>query len=487
MNFNSYEYLIFFFVVTVLYFRLKPEWRRYLLLAASYYFYMKWQPSYVLILLSSTIVDYWSGLRMHACKPGIRKNLYLLASLVVNIGLLFSFKDYGLFRHTLILSGNVFQQDWSLPILDVLLPVGVSFIAFQSLSYTIDVYRGRMEPEPSFTRFALYVSFFPQLVAGPIERATHLLPQLRKTYSFETGRVVDGLKMITWGMFKKVVVADRLAVIANTVYSDASEFNGAQLLLATVLFGYQIYCDFSGYSDIAIGSAKVLGVDLMTNFDRPYISRSIAEFWRRWHISLSTWFRDYLYIPLGGNRCSRRRWVINTMVVFLVSGLWHGANYTFVVWGFLHGVYILVGESTKTWRASVARAAGLDRIPHLHSALQRLTVFSLVTFSWIFFRAQSLNEALAIVRRLPSGWGELSFESLPGFCSAMGTTASGMAVALLLIVFVEWISHIERGNQVRELMNHHPWYIRWPVYALLVLAILDLGVPTTIPFIYFQF
>ncbi|MCB0064655.1 MAG: MBOAT family protein, partial [Caldilineaceae bacterium] len=340
MLFNSLQFIIFFPAVVTIYFLLPHRYRWLLLLAASYYFYAAWQIEYTLLIFISTAVDYAMAHLMAQSEKLWHRRAYLGVSLLVNLGLLFGFKYFNFFNESVRATLNLFNIFYNVPAFQVLLPVGISFYTFQTLSYTIDVYRGKLAPERHFGRFALYVAFFPQLVAGPIERATHLLPQFHQPMTFNQTRIASGLRLLLWGMFKKVVIADRLALYVNQVYDHPGDHGALTLLIASYFFAFQIYCDFSGYSDIAIGAARVMGFDLMENFRQPYMARSIAGFWRRWHISLSTWFRDYLYIPLGGNRVARWRWYSNLFLVFLVSGLWHGAAWHFVIWGALHGLLV---------------------------------------------------------------------------------------------------------------------------------------------------
>ena len=321
MLFNSFEYFLFFPIVAMLYFGVPQRLRWVLLLAASYFFYMCWKPGYLLLIVASTLVDYWAGLGIGRATSVSGKRGYLAVSLTANLGLLFFFKYYNFFSDSLREFSRLWGGTLDIPHSDFLLPVGISFYTFQTLSYTIEVYRGNKEPERHLGIFALYVAFFPQLVAGPIERAQRLLPQFREKHEFVYDRVVSGLKLIAWGLFKKVVIADRLAGVVDVVYGNVDAHSGPAFVVATVAFAFQIFCDFSGYTDIAIGSARVMGFELMTNFRRPYFAASIPDFWRRWHISLSTWFRDYVYVPLGGSRVSRSRWYGNLFIVFLVSGL----------------------------------------------------------------------------------------------------------------------------------------------------------------------
>jgi D-alanyl-lipoteichoic acid acyltransferase DltB (MBOAT superfamily) len=349
MIFNSLEFLAFFPIVTLLYFVVPRRMQWALLLIASCIFYMAFRPVYVLILVFTILVDYVAGLLI-APAVGWRRRAWLGASIAANVGVLAVFKYWNFAAGNL----NGLAGRPLVPLLDILLPIGLSFHTFQAMSYTIEVYRGRQPPERHLGIYALYVMFYPQLVAGPIERPQNLLPQFRDGHEFDAARVTRGLSLMMWGFFKKIVVADRLAIAVNHVYARPGDFDGAALLLATYAFAFQIYCDFSGYSDIALGSAEVMGFELMKNFDRPYASASVAEFWRRWHISLSTWFRDYLYIPLGGSKVGPARTGANLLIVFLVSGLWHGANWTYVAWGALHGLYIIVGRATEGARRWLA-------------------------------------------------------------------------------------------------------------------------------------
>ncbi|MFC1608484.1 MBOAT family O-acyltransferase [Candidatus Latescibacterota bacterium] len=337
MLFNSIHYFFFFPVIVAVFYSIPHRFRWMLLLAASYYFYMCWKPEYLVLILIATAVNYLAGLMMGAAASVKARKLYLVLSLSTSLGILFCFKYFNFFNESFRALFTRLNLLYDVQAFEVLLPVGISFFTFQALSYSIDVYRGDREPEKHPGIFALYVAFFPQLVAGPIERSTRLMPQFFKKVPFGCDRVTDGLKKILVGLFKKVVIADRLALYVDAVYNNQAQHSGSTLLLATIFFSFQIYCDFSGYSDIAIGSARVLGYELMENFKRPYLSRSVGEFWKRWHISLSTWFRDYLYIPLGGSRVAYWRRYTNIFIVFLISGLWHGANWTFVVWGALHG------------------------------------------------------------------------------------------------------------------------------------------------------
>ena len=395
MLYNSLQFLVFFIVVTILYFQLPGRWRWALLLSSSCYFYMSFVPKYILILGFTIVIDYIAGIQIEKAQ-GFNRRLWLISSLVANVSILAVFKYFNFFianaNEALLLAG----LPSSLPMLTILLPIGLSFHTFQAMSYTIEVYRGNQVAERHFGIYALYVMFYPQLVAGPIERPQNVLPQFHETHRFDAERLRSGLLQMAFGLFKKVVIADRLALVVDGAYKDVAHQNSTTLLVATVCYAFQIYGDFSGYSDIGIGAARIMGYDLMQNFDQPYTSRSIGEFWRRWHISLSTWFRDYLYIPLGGNRASYSRRLFNVLFVFLVSGFWHGANWTFIVWGALHGAYQIVAQ---VWnRFFPPRPASEATVPkHLWDVL---STFALVTFAWIFFRARTLTDAFAVVKRL---------------------------------------------------------------------------------------
>ncbi len=400
MLFNSAQFCLFFFpLVTALYFALPHRYRWALLLAASCWFYMAFVPVYILILAFTILVDYVAGILIEESQ-GRRRRLWLTASIMANVGVLAFFKYYAFLNENLGALVRGFGLPYEVPDLGILLPIGLSFHTFQSLSYTIEVYRGNQRAERRPGIFALYVMFYPQLVAGPIERPANLLRQLDVPKVWDHDRVVRGLKQMLWGFFKKLVIADRCGVVVDQVYDHAGQYNGLVLAAATYLFAFQIYCDFSGYGDIALGAARVMGFDLMVNFRRPYASATISEFWSRWHISLSSWFRDYLYIPLGGNRVVRWRWYMNLLLVFLVSGLWHGADWTYVVWGGLHGLYLVFAIVFAGALARFDAVTGLARSPRLRRWLNVLITFHLAVFAWIFFRADSMRAAGKVLRGL---------------------------------------------------------------------------------------
>jgi len=454
---------------------------------------MCWKAEYLILILVSTAVDYFVAIQMSKQTVSSKRKLYLILSLLVNLGLLFGFKYFNFFNDSLRTIFHQFNVFYNVPTFKVLLPVGISFYTFQTLSYTIDVYRKKREPEKHIGIFALYVAFFPQLVAGPIERSTRLLPQLVKKYNFDYDRVTDGLKLMLWGFFKKVVIADRVAVIVNQVYNNPQDAVGLPLLIGTYLFAFQIYCDFSGYSDIAIGAAKVFGIDLMENFRRPYFAKSIREFWQRWHISLSTWFRDYLYKSLGGSKTTRWRWYYNIMIVFLISGLWHGANWTFVIWGCLHGSYYLFSYWTRNVRRQLTQFFKLDKMPWLHKILRVLFIFHIVVISWIFFRANNLSEAIFICTHLFTGVGDVLNRVLelgisPGiFNYGFELSVSEMLIGMLAIMILGIHHVIQRKQSARIWLSTKPIWYRWTVYYCLLISVLIFGYLEPSEFIYFQF
>jgi D-alanyl-lipoteichoic acid acyltransferase DltB (MBOAT superfamily) len=363
--------------------------------------------------------------------------------------------------------------------------VGISFYTFQILGYTIDVYRNDIKPERHLGIFALFVAFFPQLVAGPIERAANMLPQFYQNFDVEAARLTSGLRLVLWGLFKKVVIADRLGLYVNAVYDHPTEYSGWPVLLATFFFAFQIYCDFSGYSDIAIGLARMMGFNLMENFKQPYFATSPAEFWRRWHISLSTWFRDYLYIPLGGKRVTVSRWYFNLFIVFLISGLWHGANWTFVIWGALHGLYVVLELATKPIRAKVAQRFQLARFPTLQIVGSGLFTFLLICLTWLFFRANSVADAFLLLTQLTS---LTNFAQITAPWLAIGSNpAQQMSLAVGLISLLLAVQALQVQGWSLPALEQRPLWLRWAAYLFLTLSILNLGITERVPFIYFQF
>ena len=494
MLFNSLQFAIFFPVVTLLYFALPHRWRGTMLLAASCVFYMAFVPAYIGILALTILIDYVAGIRIEAA-TGVRRRHWLILSIVSTCAVLFVFKYFDFFSDTIARAASAMGMEYATPTLQLLLPVGLSFHTFQSLSYVIEVYHGRQRAERDFGLYALYVMFYPQLVAGPIERPQNLLHQLREEHRFDYARVVAGLQLMAWGLVKKMVVADRLAELANRVYDAPQQLTGMPLIIGTVAFAFQIYCDFSGYTDIAIGAAQVMGIDLMKNFDRPYTARSIAEFWRRSHISLSTWFRDYLYIPLGGNRVARPRWYVNLFITFLVSGLWHGARWTFVVWGALHGAYLILALVSGDARARVRSALGLERHPTLLRVWQATATFVLVGVAWVFFRAKSLDDAWYVLTHLGAGvpaqlraisaLDQAAIRSLV-FLDFEPTRLTIAIVAVVGLLVVEHAQATSDGS-LRQRISQARAPLRWAAYSAAVLSIMTLGVFHSARFIYFQF
>lgn len=484
MLFNSVSFLFFFTITTVLYFSIPYRFRWMLLLLASCIFYAGFRPEYLLLIILLTFVSHFSALQMGKEPIQTKRKKILLFCLVFHLGILFIFKYYNFFNSSLRVLFERPNLFYGLPSLPFLLPVGLSFFSFKSLSYAIDVYRGEQVPERHLGRLGLYIAFFPQLLAGPIERAKRLLPQFYERHDFDYQRVSDGLKLMLWGFFQKMVIADNLAPLVDAVYNHPTQYQGASLTLATLFFTFQIYCDFSGYSDIAIGTAQVIGFRTMDNFNRPYFSKSIQEFWRRWHISLSTWFRDYLYIPLGGNRVSVPRWYLNLFVVLLICGFWHGANWTFIVWGGIHGFYLVFSAITQGAREKIHQVIGLDRAPKLHSFVTGLITFLLVCFAWIFFRANNVSDGLYIISHLWTGWGNayaggfVPFEGVLKFNLMVGVASTGI---LLIIHFLQGEDHFSHWLSQKRMV----W--RWSVYYSMILAILLFGPFAPKEFIYFQF
>ena len=498
MTFNSLEYLLFFPLVIALYFATPHRGRWALLLGASYLFYAYWRVDYLALLLGSTVVDYVAGRKMGALGTKAERKPWLWLSIGVNMGLLGTFKYLGFLNDIAADAFAAVGVDYGVPEFSLLLPVGISFYTFQTLSYSVDVYRGHVEPERHLGRFALYVSFFPQLVAGPIERSRRLLPQFRERFSFDAARTETGLRLILWGLFMKVVMADRIGTYVNVVYSDIEAYSGLPVWMTILGFVYQIYGDFAGYSLIAIGSAQVMGFRLMTNFRQPLTAASIADFWRRWHISLTTWFRDYLYAPLGGKKKGNARYVINTLIVFTVTGLWHGAAWGFIIWGVLNGIYLVVGGLTARrrsalWRrlssppdrhAGVAQAAGLVMPvlgPKLRYVVGNLTALVLLAASCVFFRAESLSDAVITFQHLvprPGTTTDLIFGQI-------GTLEFvAMFGALLLLHFMDLL---EERVQLISTFSSRLRSVRFAAYVALAAIIVLFGAYDVQEFIYFQF
>lgn len=492
MLFNSIDFLIFFPIVTVIYFIVPKKIKHIWLLAASYYFYMCWNAKYALLILTSTAVTFLSGILMEKLgKDAVRGRKAVVAgSFIINLGILFFFKY---FNFAVGILSAVFAKAHimlNIPQFDVLLPVGISFYSFQALSYTMDVYRGDIYAEKDFFRYALFVSFFPQLVAGPIERSKNLFRQLAepKKFSFEDAR--EGFLLMLWGLFLKIVVADRVSVFVDTVYNDPVKYGGYYLITATVLFAVQIYCDFAGYSIMAMGSAKILRIDLTDNFNAPYISASVSEFWRKWHISLTAWFKDYLYIPLGGNRKGTLRKYINKMIVFLSSGLWHGASISFIVWGGLNGLYQIIGEALMPLRDRLVSILHLNRSSIGHKLLKMAVTFVLVDFSWIFFRADGFMNSLKIIKSMltvHNPW--ILFDNSLYTCGLDQKNFELMLISVAVLLFADICK--SRGIKIREVIISQDYWVRWLVISVSIAAVLTFGIwgpnYSSANFIYFQF
>jgi D-alanyl-lipoteichoic acid acyltransferase DltB (MBOAT superfamily) len=417
----------------------------------------------------------------------------MVSIIFICVSSLFYFKYFNFINESFRKLFSAFNLDYKIGDLNFILPVGISFFTFKIMSYSIDTYRGEIKGKISLPDFSLYVSFFPQILAGPIERAVNLIPQFKKDVSFEYPRVREGLLLFSWGLFKKVVVADRVALVVNNIYSNPSQFQGIPLLVATVLFSYQIYCDFSGYSDMAIGAAKILGYDSMINFKRPYFATNVVEFWRRWHISLSTWFRDYLYIPLGGNRVSLKKWSINILIVFLVSGLWHGAYWTFVVWGGLHGIYLITYRLSKNFKDRFSCYTIPANSSFLNRVLKIGTTYFLVTFAWIFFRANTLSDAQYICLNLLTGTGKFLLRIhdtgyVRSIIGQLGVTQEELIIVIISISILEAIELAQENPNIWSKFSCLPMWLRWAGYYILAILILFFGAYNSVQgFIYLQF
>lgn len=486
MLFNSLSFLIFFPIVTILYYLVPHKARWALLLAASYVFYMCWNAAYALLLLTSTVVTYACALLMDRSRTRASKKAFLIGSLVINLGILFVFKYFEFFTSGLYAVLDRLQVSYTPVAYSLLLPVGISFYTFQALGYAIDVYRGDVAVQKHFGKYALFVAFFPQLVAGPIERSRNLLPQFDEVHVFDYDNAVSGLKLMLWGYYKKIVIADTLCVAVNTVYNNITAFDGMAITIATLLFSVQIFCDFSGYSDIARGCARMLSFRLMVNFDHPYFSHTVQEFWRRWHISLSTWFKDYVYIPLGGNRKGKLRRSLNLLLTFLISGLWHGADLTFLVWGGVHGLYQVIGRQTQRLRTRAGDAVFHGKGILLRNGVKIAITFSLTCFAWIFFRANSMQDAFYAVSHL-FDWSALNAATLFSVLKQVfGTRAELYRLLATLPLFLA-ASAVDRFVGINRLVSKWPRVVRFLCYVLVVVYILLFARAELQDFIYFQF
>ena len=479
MYFNSLDFAVFLPIVFILYWFVTNKilkLQNTLLVIASYVFYGWWDWRFLSLIAFSSLADYIIGLQLN--KEGIqsKRKLLLWVSIIVNLGFLGFFKYYNFFVESFVGAFSFFGTKIQSNTLDIILPVGISFYTFQTLSYTIDVYKRKLEPTNDIISFLAFVSFFPQLVAGPIERATNLLPQFYENRKFHYSKAVEGCRQILWGFFKKVVIADNCAEYANQIFNNSTEHSGSTLLLGALFFTFQIYCDFSGYSDIAIGTSRLFGFDLKQNFAFPYFSRDIAEFWRRWHISLSTWFRDYLYIPLGGSRGGTFIKIRNTFIIFLVSGFWHGANWTFVIWGFLNALYFLPLLLTKRNRVNLNVVAQNSVFPSIKELFKMGATFGLTVIAWIFFRAENIKHAWSYLK----GLCDTSLFSLPA------VRPTNLLALIIFFIIIEWIGRRQQFA-IETLFVKQPKVIKWSFYMMIIALVFIFSSETQQEFIYFQF
>jgi D-alanyl-lipoteichoic acid acyltransferase DltB (MBOAT superfamily) len=484
MLFNSISFVIFLPVVFFLYwFVAKKNLRlqNILLLVSSYFFYACWDWRFLFLLVFSTFLDYYTGLRIYQATRPRAKTIWLWISIIINLGFLGAFKYYNFFSQSFAEGIDMLGIHTSIATLSFILPVGISFYTFHGLSYVIDLYKDRIKPERDFINYSVFVSFFPLLVAGPIERATHLLPQIVKPRVFDYSKATDGLRQILWGLFKKIVIADNCAEYANVIFNNSADYSGSTLVVGAIFFTFQIYGDFSGYSDIALGTARLFGIDLLRNFAFPYFSRDIAEFWRRWHISLSSWFRDYVYIPLGGSKGGIWMKIRNTFIIFILSGLWHGANWTYITWGALNAIYFLPLMLTNNNRNNIGIVAAGKSWPTIREFCMILFTFAITVFAWIFFRAENIGQALEIVSEIFS-LSLFAFPDFPGIHESI-------TIVLLLFIFmmVEWKGR-EHQYAIEKLGVNKSRSLRWSYYIAILFSIYLFGnFASNIEFIYFQF
>lgn len=489
MLFNSMTFLVFFAIVVLLYYMLPHKYRWILLLVASCFFYSAFVPEYLLILFLVIIIDYAAG-RIISVRNGPGKKTWLAISIISTCSVLFFFKYFNFVSVNTQKIAAFFHWNYDPVLLKWVLPIGLSFHTFQSLSYVLEVYYGRQPAEKHLGIYATYVMFFPQLVAGPIERPQNLLPQFRQKHPVLYTNFSAGFRLALYGFFKKMVIADNLAPYVDQVYNNPTTYGSGAVILATCFFAVQIYCDFSGYSDIALGTARILGFRLMTNFRHPYFATSIPEFWRRWHISLSTWFRDYVYIPLGGNKVVKSRWYYNLFIVFLLSGIWHGAGWTFIIWGLLHWVYYMAYYSTKTARLKLAKLSGLYNLPAVNSFLSGLVTFFVVAFAWVAFRASDTSAMKELYSRIVDMQGSFSADMrllTAKVGASVPSTADVRFVVASLLVFLLAEATLAQ-KKFAEDFSSFPVAARWGAYYVLLIWIYLFGVYDNAPhFIYFQF
>tara|TARA_B110000261_G_scaffold103854_1_gene116717 strand:+ start:290 stop:1738 length:1449 start_codon:yes stop_codon:yes gene_type:complete len=482
MLFNSIDFAIFLPIVFILYWFLTNKnlkLQNLLIVVASYLFYGWWDYRFLLLILFSTIVDYSVGIGLLKQENKTKRKILLGTSILVNLGFLGFFKYYNFFLDNFITAFSFFGTEIKANSLNIILPVGISFYTFQTLSYSIDVYKRKLEPTKDFIAFSAFVSFFPQLVAGPIERARNLLPQFYKKRTFDYSKAVDGMRQILWGLFKKIVIADNCAVFADQIFNNSNDYSGSTLVLGAIFFAFQIYGDFSGYSDIAIGTARLFGFNLMQNFAFPYFSRDIAEFWRRWHISLSTWFRDYLYIPLGGSRGTNYFKIRNVFIIFLVSGFWHGANWTFIIWGGLNALYFLPIMLLNKNKINTDVVAQGKHLPSVREVLSMTLTFSLTTIAWIFFRAEDIHHAISYLSDIIHP----SILTLPELITPKLEMIYTILCVFILVLF-EWMNRDK--IHALDIANYNKSN-RWVLYLIIIIMIITFGSFNQNSFIYFQF
>lgn len=467
MLFNSIEFLIFLPTILILYFAIPSKYRWVLLLLGSYAFYMFWKVEYLALIVFSTVLDFFLGKKMGDLSTKKERKPYLIISLVLNLGVLFTFKYYNFFADSSSVILDWMNVNKTIPLSDLLLPVGISFYTFQTLSYSIDVYNNKIKPETHLGHFALFVSFFPQLVAGPIERFSSLSPQLKTNHKFNLEHIKNGFRLILYGLFIKMVIADNLSVYVDDVYADSKLFSSGSIITSMFFYSFQIYADFYGYSLIAIGTAKCLGISLMDNFRTPYLSKTISEFWQRWHISLSTWFKDYLYFPMGGSRVKKSKWMFNIFIVFLASGIWHGANWTFIFWGLLYAL-LYISET----KLALSNAIKTNKIVQI---LLILKTFIFVSIFWVFFRSQSISEAFDFFKYMAINTGE-TFKTLDVDIFIWG-----------LLLFFIGVDHFLSRERFDVFIQNKPFVFRWMIYTVFISGILIFSGVEDYQFIYFQF
>lgn len=496
MIFNSIKFLIFFPITTLIYFIFPKKFKYIWLLISSYYFYMCWNPKYIIILFTSTLITYVTAILISKFnklqelnKKILYKKLSVIICIVLNLCILGYFKYTNFFAANLNYILEIFKVKFIIPRFDIIMPIGISFYTFQSLGYIIDVYREDIETENNFAKYALFVSFFPQIASGPIGRAKNLLPQINIPNKFNYETMKNGLLLMIWGFFLKLVLADRIAILVNQIYDNYMDYAGFEILIATVLFAIQLYCDFDGYSSISIGAAQVMGFKLMNNFEQPYFAKSVREFWKRWHISLSSWLKDYLYIPLGGSRCSKLKKYRNIMITFLISGLWHGSSWNYIIWGFLHGFYQVLGDSTKSFREKFKTTFKIKTNCFSYKLFQILYTFILVDFAWLFFRAPSALNALKIIKQM-----FLEFNPwilFDGTLYTYGLDQKDFRLMIYSIIILFVVDLLKSKIKIREKVSKQNIVFRWSLYFIAIFSVLIFGIYgpgyDASQFIYFQY